>query len=186
MRRFVIVEEERSTSILRDITTKLVYPSLGQSICLDAQRRCDSYFHARRRPSSRAIPFYMTFLRRQETSRISSREKGSVYRKGGGSRTSSKRFTNGSTISFVRCNPLVGSSGESIAPTWFPGILKGTRNGQAACMIIEEYPPLPIKPRQNPHQDTTHRFLNHLVLPKHRTSKFSSNRHRKLQPFRET
>ncbi|KAL2719221.1 hypothetical protein V1478_011640 [Vespula squamosa] len=108
-----------------------------------------------------------------KTSRISSREKGSVYRKGGGSRTSSKRFTNGSTISFVRCNPLVGSSGESIAPTWFPGILRGTRNGQAACMIIEEYPPLPIKPRQNPHQDTTHRFLNHLVLPKHRTSKFS-------------
>ncbi|XP_025153610.1 uncharacterized protein LOC112588321 [Harpegnathos saltator] len=54
-------------------------------------------------------------------------------------------------------------------------------------MIIEDYPPPPTKPRrQHLHQDTTQRFLNHLVLPKHRTSKFSSNRHRKLQPFRET
>ncbi|KAG7197343.1 hypothetical protein KM043_018453 [Ampulex compressa] len=125
-------------------------------------------------------------LYRAETSRISSRGKGSEHSKGGGSRTLSKRYTNGNIISFARCNRLLRGTSELTTATWYPGFLRGTSNGQAACMIIEDYPPLPIKPRQYLHQDTTQRFLNHLVLPKHRTSKFSSNRHRKLQPFRET
>ncbi|XP_003700130.2 uncharacterized protein LOC100880103 isoform X1 [Megachile rotundata] len=128
----------------------------------------------------------MTFLRRQGTSRISSRGKGSVYSKGGGSRTLSKRHLNGNIITLARCNRSLRATCELTTPTWYPGFLSGTSNGQAACMIIEDYPPLPTKPRQYLHQDTTQRFLNHLVLPKHRTSKFSSNRHRKLQPFRET
>ncbi|XP_033332393.1 uncharacterized protein LOC117223904 isoform X2 [Megalopta genalis] len=128
----------------------------------------------------------MTFLRRQETSRISSRGKRSVYSKGGDSRTLSKRFINGNTITFARYNRLLRATCELTTPTWYPGILSGTSNGQAACMIIENHPPLLTKPRQYLYQDTTQRFLNHLVLPKHRTSKFSSNRHRKLQSFRET
>ncbi|XP_028045220.1 uncharacterized protein LOC114254004 isoform X1 [Monomorium pharaonis] len=135
-------------------------------------------------------------LYRAETSRISSRGKGSECSKGGGdSRTllSSWRSSNGNTITthdrLFSCDELTSTS-----PTWYhrlPGfLLRATSDGQAACMIIEDYPPTPpatAKPRQHPrHQDTTQRFLNHLVLPKHRTSKFSSNRHRKLQPFRET
>ncbi|XP_076238751.1 uncharacterized protein LOC143181924 isoform X2 [Calliopsis andreniformis] len=125
-------------------------------------------------------------LYRAETSRISSRGKGSVYSKGGGSRPLSKRLTNGNIISFAGNSRWLRAPCGLTTATWYPGFLSGTSNGQAACMIIEDYPPLPIKPRQYLHQDTTQRFLNHLVLPKHRTSKFSSNRHRKLQPFRET
>lgn len=108
-----------------------------------------------------------------ETSRISSRGKGSVYSKGGGSRTLSKRFLNGNIITYDRSNRSLRATCELTTPTWYPGFLRGTSNGQAACMIIEDYPPLPTKPRQYLHQDTTQRFLNHLVLPKHRTSKFS-------------
>ncbi|KOX70571.1 hypothetical protein WN51_02627 [Melipona quadrifasciata] len=108
-----------------------------------------------------------------ETSRISSRGKGSVYSKGGGSRTLSKRFLNGNIITFDRSNHSLRATCELTTPTSYSGFLRGTSNGQAACMIIEEYPPLPTKPRQYLHQDTTQRFLNHLVLPKHRTSKFS-------------
>ncbi|XP_066602942.1 uncharacterized protein [Prorops nasuta] len=126
-------------------------------------------------------------LHRAETSRISSRGKGTVYSKGGGSRTLSKSIKNGSIISLNRRNPLArGNSRLPFIQAWSPGFLKSTSNGQAACMIIENYPPLPTRSRHNLHQDTTQRFLNHLVLPKHRTTKFSSNRHRKLQPFRET
>ncbi|XP_077261312.1 uncharacterized protein LOC143896966 isoform X1 [Temnothorax americanus] len=132
-----------------------------------------------------------------ETSRILSRGKGSACSKGGGDgRTllSDWRSSNGNTITThdrsFSCDELTSTS----SPTWYhrlPGFLTATSDGQAACMIIEDYPPTPpatAKPRQHPrHQDTTQRFLNlHLVLPKHRTSKFSSNRHRKLQPFRET
>ncbi|XP_018302871.1 uncharacterized protein [Mycetomoellerius zeteki] len=143
----------------------------------------------------------MTLLRQRETSRISSRGKGSACSKGGGdSRTllSDWRSSNGNTITthdrLFSCDELTGELTSTSLPTWYhrlPGFLKATSDGQAACMIIEDYPPTPpatAKPRQHPrHQDTTQRFLNlHLVLPKHRTSKFSSNRHRKLQPFRET
>ncbi|KAL6434886.1 hypothetical protein ACFW04_005216 [Cataglyphis niger] len=137
---------------------------------------------------------------RQQTSRISSRGKGSACSKGGGdSRTlsSDQRSSNGNTITthdrlFLR--ELTSELTSISLPTWYhrlPGFLRATSDGHAACMIIEDYPPTPpatAKPRQHSrHQDTTQRFLNlHLVLPKHRTSKFSSNRHRKLQPFRET
>ncbi|XP_067205769.1 uncharacterized protein [Linepithema humile] len=138
-------------------------------------------------------------LYRAETFRISSRGKGSACSKGGGdSRTlsSDRRSLNGNTITthdrLFPCE-LTSELTSTLLPTWYrlPGFLRATSDGQAACMIIEDYPPTPpatAKPRQHPrHQDTTQRFLNlHLVLPKHRTSKFSSNRHRKLQPFRET
>lgn len=121
-----------------------------------------------------------------ETSRISSRGKGSACSKGGGdSRTllSDWRSSNGNTITthdcLFSCDELTGEL--TSLPTWYhrlPGFLKATSDGQAACMIIEDYPPTPpatAKSRQHPrHQDTTQRFLNlHLVLPKHRTSKFS-------------
>lgn len=171
------------------------------SICVEPRLSRAADFHARKRPSSRAIPFYMTLLRQRETSRISSRGKGSVCSKGGGdSRTlsSDRRSLNGNTITthdrlFLRELTSELTSTSSL-PTWYhrlPGFLRATSDGHAACMIIEDYPPTPpatAKPRQySRHQDTTQRFLNlHLVLPKHRTSKFSSNRHRKLQPFRET
>ncbi|XP_033232240.1 uncharacterized protein LOC117183144 isoform X3 [Belonocnema kinseyi] len=125
----------------------------------------------------------MTFLRRQETSRISSRRKGSVYSKGGGGRTLSRCLTDGSIIPIAWNNRLLRLSSELPTTSWDSHFLTGPSNGQAACMIIEDYPPLPTRSRQTLHQDTTQRFLN-LVLPKHRTSKFS--RHRKLQPFRET
>ncbi|XP_032685850.1 uncharacterized protein LOC116851004 isoform X1 [Odontomachus brunneus] len=134
----------------------------------------------------------MTLLRqRRETSRVSSRGKGSAYSKGGGSRTLlSEALANGNTITHDPCSRLLLRVASELTPaTWYhPGfLLRATSDGQAACMIIEDYSPPPTKPRrQHLHQDTTQRFLNHLVLPKHRTSKFSSNRHRKLQPFRET
>ncbi|XP_025075018.1 uncharacterized protein LOC112552885 isoform X1 [Pogonomyrmex barbatus] len=141
----------------------------------------------------------MTLLRQRETSRISSRRKGSACSKGGGdSRTllSDQRSSNGNTITthdhLFSCDELTSELTSISLPTWYqrlPGFLRATSDGQAACMIIEDYPPTPpAKSRQHPrHQDITQRFLNlHLVLPKHRASKFSSNRHRKLQPFRET
>ena len=113
-----------------------------------------------------------------ETSRISSRGKGSVHSTGGGGRTLSRRRKNDSIIiSYARYNRSLREIVESrhlSLPTWYKDIiLEGTSYGQAACMIIEDYPPLPTRSRQNLHQDTTQRFLNHLVLPKHRTSKFS-------------
>ncbi|XP_043283674.1 uncharacterized protein [Venturia canescens] len=129
--------------------------------------------------------------RRAETSRISSRGKGSVYSTGGGGRTLSRHRTNNTTIiAQARCNRSLRGTVESplssLGARYKDFIIESTSFGQAACMIIEDYPPLPTRSRQNLHQDTTERFLNHLVLPKHGTSKFSSNRHRKLQPFRET
>lgn len=122
-----------------------------------------------------------------ETSRISSRGKGSVCSKGGGdSRTlsSDRRSLNGNTITTHDClflRELTSELTSTSLPTWYhrlPGFLRATSDGHAACMIIEDYPPTPpatAKPRQySRHQDTTQRFLNlHLVLPKHRTSKFS-------------
>ncbi|XP_026828479.1 uncharacterized protein LOC105286774 isoform X2 [Ooceraea biroi] len=135
-----------------------------------------------------------------ETSRISSRRKGLACSKGDGdgrALSSDRRSLNGNTITthdhlFPR--DLTRELTSALSPTWYhqsPGFLRATSDGQAACMIIEDYPrtpPATAKPRQHPrHQDTIQRFLNlHLILPKHRTSKFSSNRHRKLQPFRET
>ncbi|XP_043481598.1 uncharacterized protein LOC122510777 isoform X1 [Leptopilina heterotoma] len=127
----------------------------------------------------------MTFPRRQETSRILSRRKGSVCSKGGGNRTLSRCLKDGSIIPVTWNNRLIQLSSELPTTSWDSHFLIGTSNGQAACMIIEDNPPLPTRSRQTLHQDTTQRFLN-LVLPKHRTTKFSSNRHRKLQPFRET
>lgn len=85
-----------------------------------------------------------------------------MYSKGGGSRTLSKRFLNGNIITYDRSNRSLRATCELTTPTWYPGFLRGTSNGQAACMIIEDYPPLPTKPRQYLHQDTTQRFLNHL------------------------
>lgn len=113
-----------------------------------------------------------------ETSRVLSRGKGSAYSKGGGSRTlSSEALANGNIIAHDRCSRLLLRVASELTPaTWYhPGfLLRATSDGQAACMIIEDYPPPPTKPRrQHLHQDTTQRFLNHLVLPKHRTSKFS-------------
>lgn len=123
-----------------------------------------------------------------ETSRISSKRKGLACSKGGGdSRTflSDRRISNGNTITTHDCLfpcELTTELTSSLLPTWYdrlPGFLRVTSNGQAACMIIEDYTPTPPttakKPRQHPrHQDTTQRFLNlHLVLPKNRTSKFS-------------
>ncbi|XP_026828478.1 uncharacterized protein LOC105286774 isoform X1 [Ooceraea biroi] len=135
-----------------------------------------------------------------QTSRISSRRKGLACSKGDGdgrALSSDRRSLNGNTITthdhlFPR--DLTRELTSALSPTWYhqsPGFLRATSDGQAACMIIEDYPrtpPATAKPRQHPrHQDTIQRFLNlHLILPKHRTSKFSSNRHRKLQPFRET
>ncbi|XP_025602427.1 uncharacterized protein LOC105685256 isoform X2 [Athalia rosae] len=123
---------------------------------------------------------------REETSRISSRGKGSVYGKGGRGGTLSNRPSISRTISSIQINFSSPTIGGTIIPAWCSSFIEGKSGRQAACMIIEDHPPVPTRPRQNPHQDTTQRFLNHLVLPKHRTSKFSSNRHRKLQPFRET
>lgn len=123
-----------------------------------------------------------------ETFRILSRGKGSVCRKDGGDRTLSRHCRNDSTIiiSYARCNRSLRWCYESKLSTWCREIIEGTRYGPAACMIIENYPPLPTRSRHNSNQDTIQHFLNHLVLPKHRTSKFSSNRHRKLHTFRET
>ncbi|OXU31616.1 hypothetical protein TSAR_003069 [Trichomalopsis sarcophagae] len=61
-------------------------------------------------------------------------------------------------------------------------------------MIIEDRGPLSSSSRRASQsrrlilrrQDSCQRFLDQLLLLKHRTAKFSSNRHRKLQPFRET
>ncbi|XP_057328016.1 uncharacterized protein LOC130669263 isoform X1 [Microplitis mediator] len=151
----------------------------------------------------------MTFHRQQETFRISSRGKGSSS-KGGGGRTLSRRkidskiiaktnlissvvgesLSTPSLLSSQLSLRLTGSSGasSSVGVRWCADkITVNKRYGPAACMIIENYPPLPTRSRHNTNQDTTQRLLNHLVLPKHRSSKFSSNRHRKLyQPFRET
>lgn len=123
-----------------------------------------------------------------ETSRISSKRKGLACSKGGGDSgtfLSDRRVSNGNTITTHDCLfpcELTTELTSSLSPTWYdrlPGFLRATSNGQAACMIIEDYTPTPPttakKPRQQPrHQDTTQRFLNfHLVLPKNRTSKFS-------------
>ncbi|CAD6208916.1 GSCOCG00010729001-RA-CDS, partial [Cotesia congregata] len=119
-----------------------------------------------------------------EKFRISSRGKGSSS-KGGGGRTVSRHRK---IIKITKTNRLITTvAGSVVSARWCDSIIKSTRYGPAACMIIENYPPLPTRSRQNTSQDTTQRLLNHLVLPKHRSSKFSSNRHRKLyQPFRET
>ncbi|XP_044580801.1 uncharacterized protein LOC123262606 isoform X1 [Cotesia glomerata] len=141
----------------------------------------------------------MTFNRQREKFRISSRGKGSSS-KGGGGRTVSRHRKIISKITKTNrlittvageltSAPLLSSFrlGSVVSARWCDSIIKSPRYGPAACMIIENYPPLPTRSRQNTSQDTTQRLLNHLVLPKHRSSKFSSNRHRKLyQPFRET
>ncbi|XP_044011428.1 uncharacterized protein LOC122854648 [Aphidius gifuensis] len=129
----------------------------------------------------------MTFLRRQETFRISSRGKGTYFIRGGGGRTLSRHRKNKkiTIISLNNSDYYFCDTPLSNISTWCLNIVS-KRYESAACMIIEDNPPLPTRQRHNPYQDTTQRFLNHLVLPKHRTSKFSSNRHRKLQPFRET
>lgn len=102
-----------------------------------------------------------------ETFRISPRGKRTVYREGGGGRKFARCWKSSNIIPITQDNRLLEVSGG------LTRFLIGTRNGPAACMIIENYPPLPTRSRQNSHHDSSQRFLNHLVLPKHRTSKFS-------------
>jgi len=121
-----------------------------------------------------------------ETSKISSRRKGSACSKDDGDSralSSDRRSLNGNTITthdYLFPRDLTRELTSALSPTWYhqsPGFLRATSDGQAACMI-EDYPrtpPATAKPRQHPrHQDSIQRFLNlHLILPKHRTSKFS-------------
>lgn len=131
------------------------------------------------------INFLMLFF--QEIFGISSRGKEVVYSKGGGDgndgESSEERLTSGKVTFWSRLEghrERRGRQGKrptasaSTPLSCSSNFYKLTSEGQAACMIIENQNPLPSKPRQNhPHQDTTQRLLNHLVLPKHRTSKFS-------------
>lgn len=147
----------------------------------------------------------MTFLRQRETSRISSRGKGPVYntKSGGGRlspfqcviRTCEHRDTGivGLATASVDVNDssleeVTFASSQCHRCTTCRNFPRSSCKAQAECMIIEHRPPLSIRPRQSCdlYQDNVQRFLNHVALLKHRTAKFSSNRHRKLQPFRET
>lgn len=119
--------------------------------------------------------FFFRFLV-AETSRISSRGKGTVYNTGGGGRLICKRPVNdkittlaASSASLLLSDVVVITNRTSYRSGFHPR----RSEDYTACMIIEDQPPQSIRPRQNLHQDTTQRFQNHLVLPKHRTTKFS-------------